>query len=860
MYRKLLLSGIILFSCIIIHDLSTLHKSKLPIPVFDFAKTNHPNKKSTTTVSPFWETNKKDNNVDTAALKQSDWYADVVKNIEANEYEIKKDNKAGLYVAPNRQQQLSASFAYNSFTLKPRNEEQDWILTMSLSGMYADKKLVAQPGYNNLPVISSNKIIFNNHNFSTEYINSKEGIRQNFIIQKEPASKPQTINIKLQTNKDWYINKLHDKELHFAKREAGQLSKKITYNSLKVWDANNKELIAKFVVNKKHSAFEIEVNTDSAVYPITIDPLSASPATTLNGTTSGDYFGNSVSSAGDVNGDGYSDVIVGAYGVASSRGSAYLFLGSATGLSSSPASTLIGLTAGDKFGFSVASAGDVNGDGYSDVIIGANGRSTNTGAAYLFLGSGAGLATSPATTLSGVSNPDSFGSSVASAGDVNGDSYSDVIIGANGRSSNTGAAYVFLGSSGGLSSVIATTLNGLTPGDKFGFSVACAGDVNGDGFSDVIAGAYGVSSAKGAAYLYLGTGSGLSSTISTTLNGISTGDQFGYSVSSAGDVNGDGYSDVIAGAIGVSSGKGAAYLYLGAGSGLSSTISATLNGISTGDQFGISVTCAGDINGDGYSDALVGAEVVSTSTGAAYLFQGSTTGLPSSPSITRSGLTISCSFGFSLSSSGDINGDGYSDIVIGAPNLSVNTGAAYTYHGSPDGLKTTSNWQVLEAQAGANYGLSVASAGDVNSDGYSDVLVGAYIYTSVNFRDGKAFLYLGSASGLSTTTSWTAVGSMAVEYLGSCVAAAGDVNGDGYGDVLVGAYGYTNSQSEEGRAYLYYGSAGGLTAAAAWTYENNVATSVLGRNLAAAGDVNGDGYGDIIISDSNTVTHQSMKE
>ena len=187
MYPKLFLSAIYIFISLIICDITPLHKSKLPIPVLNFAKTSHPNKKTTAAVTPFWETNKKNKAVDTAALKQSNWYADVVKNIEASEYEISKDDKTGMYAAPNRQQQLRTSFNYNSFTLQHRNAEQAWILRMQLSGIYADKKLIAQPGENDLPVIGSNKIVFNNSNFATEYINSKEGIRQNFIIQKEPA-------------------------------------------------------------------------------------------------------------------------------------------------------------------------------------------------------------------------------------------------------------------------------------------------------------------------------------------------------------------------------------------------------------------------------------------------------------------------------------------------------------------------------------------------------------------------------------------------------------------------------------------------------------------------------------------------
>ncbi|MBP6287629.1 MAG: hypothetical protein KA409_11980, partial [Ferruginibacter sp.] len=232
MHQKLLLSAILLFLGFSLTNVEPEQKLKSPVPAFDFAKTNYQNKKRTTTSTSFWETGKQNNTVDTAALKQSNWYSDVIKNIEASEYEIKRDDKTGLYCGPNRQQQLRAFFNYNSFTLQPRSEEKGWTLRMQLTGIYANKKLIACPGENDLPVIGSNKIIFNNDDFSTEYINSKEGIRQNFIIQKDPgcpAGRPQTLNIKLQTDKGWYINKVHDKELHFAKHEGDQLSKKITY-------------------------------------------------------------------------------------------------------------------------------------------------------------------------------------------------------------------------------------------------------------------------------------------------------------------------------------------------------------------------------------------------------------------------------------------------------------------------------------------------------------------------------------------------------------------------------------------------------------------------------------------------------
>ncbi len=876
---KFLLPGLVFFPSIIAKDIAPAQKKSLSNPAFNFAEVNQGHHKKNSVAVPFWETNKKNNLIDTAALKQSNWYADVVKNIEASEYEIKKDQKTAMYCSPNRQQQLRASFNYAGFTLQPRSAEQAWILKMRLTGIFAEKKLIAQPGENDLPVTGSNKIIFNNTNFSTEYINNKEGIRQNFIIQKEPACKPQTINIKLRTNKNWYINKVHDQELHFAKWQGRQLSKKITYNSLKVWDANNKELYAKFVVNKKHDAFEIEVSTANAVYPITIDPLSSTPDNILDDCNQANAnFGISVCSAGDVNGDGYSDVIIGAYSYDdgfADEGKAFVYHGSATGLSATPNNTPDDADQpGANFGYCVASAGDVNGDGYSDVIIGApyydDGVNTDEGRAFVYHGSAGGLLATPNSTPDDADQIGaSLGFSVACAGDVNGDGFSDVIIGAEAFDddfSDEGKAFVYYGSATGLPAAPNNTPDDANQAIAlFGVSVACAGDVNGDGYSDVIIGAEMFDdgfSDEGKAFVYYGSATGLPLTPNSTPDDADQAAAlFGLSVSCAGDVNGDGYSDVIIGAVsyddGLNTNEGRAFVYYGSAGGLSATPNNTPDDADqAGAFFGISVACAGDVNGDGYSDVIIGAyaydDAGNIDEGRAFVYYGSSTGLSATPNNTPDDANqVNAQFGISVASAGDVNGDGYSDIIIGANgyNDGANTdeGFAFVYHGSPDGLKTTSNWQVLETQGGANYGGTVASAGDVNSDGYSDVLVGAYIYNQAFNDDGKVFLYLGSAAGLSTTPAWTAFGSMANEYFGRGVAAAGDVNGDGYGDVIVGSYGYTNGQSQEGKVYLYYGTAGGLSAGAAWGYESNVAGAILGLVVAGAGDVNRDGYADIII-------------
>jgi len=838
-----------MLTCLIICDITPLQKSTVPTPAFNFVTANHPNKKKRTASIPFWEPGKKNDAFDTAALKQSNWYADVIKNIEASEYEIKKDGKTGMYIAPNRQQQLMALFNYNSFTLQPQNIAGAWTLSMRFKGIYADKKSVANPKEKVTSVISGNKIVFSNTNFSTEYINNKEGVRQNFIIQKEPASKPQIINIKLETTKHWYINKIHDKELHFAKVEGDQLSKKITYNGLKVWDANNRELDAKFIVNKKHDAFEIEVNATDALYPITIDPLSSSPSTTLNGSVANANFGYSVSGAGDVNGDGYSDVIVGTQLIGSTwPGAAYVFYGSSTGLSTSPATTLNGLNAYSYFGCSVSCAGDVNGDGYSDVIVGAF-QGGSYGAAYVFLGSSTGLATSPATTMSSVFIAENLGWSVSCAGDVNGDGYSDVMVG-NISGTTTDPVRIYMGSSTGLSATPAITLTGVSSGDKFGTCVSSAGDVNGDGYSDVIVGAYGVSANRGAAYVYLGSSTGLSASPSTTLNGVSAGDNFGLSVSDAGDINGDGYSDVIVGASAVSSYTGAVYVFLGSSTGLSASSSNTINGISVFDSFGWNVSSAGDVNGDGYGDVIFyGA---SGGARAVNVYTGSSTGLNASPLAILTGISAGDAFGYSISGAGDVNGDGYSDIIIGATGTSSNTGAAYTYHGSPDGLSATYvNTPDDADQAGARFGISVASAGDVNGDGYSDVIIGAYQYADGgNANEGRAFVYHGSAAGLSAIPNSILDDANQVQaFFGFSVASAGDVNGDGYGDVIIGAHQYDDGASfDEGAAFVYHGSATGLAASPNSILDDaDQAGAGFGISVACAGDVNGDGYSDVIV-------------
>ena len=391
----------------------------------------------------------------------------------------------------------------------------------------------------------------------------------------------------------------------------------------------------------------------------------------------------------DLNGDGFADVVVGAASANVGIGQVYIYLGSAAGLSAANPTVLSGQGMGnDFFGTSVASAGDVNGDGYGDLIIGAH-YAAGTGQAYIYLGGANGIAANqqPATLTGPDGNHGEFGISVSSAGDVNGDGYADVVVGADEVVDNRGRAYIYLGGASGVaatqSPVVLTGPDGVggpgAPDGYFGHNVASAGDVNGDGFGDLIVGAQGVPRA----YVYYGSASGVSATAPpVTLsppggNGVS----FGQSATCAGDLNGDGYADVIVGDASVNGFDGRAYVYWGSSGGISATqpplVLATTQG--SGGDFGGSVSSAGDIDGDGYADLIIGANAVGNDAGQAYVFFG---GASASMAITQpvvlTGLTgVPGGFGAPVAGAGDIDGDGFADLMVSAPRL----GNVYFYRG-----------------------------------------------------------------------------------------------------------------------------------------------------------------------------------
>jgi hypothetical protein len=732
------------------------------------------------------------------------------------------------------------------------------------------------------------------------YVNSDAGLEQGFTLSERP---PGTGALALELALEGATASQQGEDLVFAAR-AGR---RLRYGALRASDAAGRALAARFEL-VSGDRVRIAVDDAAAAYPIAIDPLlKASADAQLLSAQGGSQLGYSVASAGDVNGDGYADVIVGApfydHGQ-TDEGAAFLFLGSASGIASgtpaSAATVLESNQANAWLGDSVASAGDVNGDGYADVIVGANQYNdghSGAGAAFVFLGSASGVASGgPGAGVAALTSAQAdaqLGFSVASAGDVNGDGYADVIVGApyyDGGETDEGAAFVFLGGATGVSSgtpaSAATTLRADQQVASFGWSVASAGDVNGDGYADVIVAAPVYDNGnpnEGAAFVFLGSASGVASATPATAATMFESNQgfaaqVGMSVASAGDANGDGYADVIIGMSRFSHGEveeGCAFVLYGSASGITSVNPGSagvtlLESDQASSEFGNGVASAGDVNGDGYADVIVGARLYDdpeADEGAAFVFLGGPSGVANgSPATAYAKLEVDQAQAFlgfaSVASAGDVNGDGYADVIVGAPRWDggdTNEGLALVYLGGAQGIVSgnpaTAAAAIQSNFASGNLARSVASAGDVNGDGYSDVIVGAPGFDNGQTGEGAAFIFLGGPGGI---VSGNPAGSATVlegnhtsTQMGWSVASAGDVNGDGYGDVIVGANWYQNGQAFEGGAFVFLGSpsgvASGSPASAAARIESDQVAAFLGDSVASAGDVNGDGYSDVIV-------------
>ncbi|MFN7698633.1 MAG: hypothetical protein ACK5U8_12100 [Deltaproteobacteria bacterium] len=445
----------------------------------------------------------------------------------------------------------------------------------------------------------------------------------------------------------------------------------------------------------------------------------------------------------DVNGDGFDDVAVGALraspGGRSLAGTVAVYLGSVAGLAPSPSVTLEGEMTGELSGISVAGAGDLDGDGYGELAVGAS-NTFPAGRVRVYHGSMVGLAAAPRTILRGDSllgpsrEEPAFGESVAGAGDLNGDGYADLVVGAYETTpvglGESGAASVFHGSVTGLGATPTITLVGGVDEAFLGCSVASAGDVNGDGFSDLVIGAststVGGLRHAGIASVFHGSATGIARDASQRLVGSRANAWFGDNVAGAGDVNGDGYSDlIVTAASAVLPGEmafGSVSVFHGSRAGTVATAATVLDETSRVEGWvPSSVSSAGDLDGDGFGDIAVGASGTSpggrSAAGMVGVYRGGADGIAATAAQTLEGLVAGDWFGASVAGAGDVNGDGIPDLVVGAPFASPggrrNAGAAFVHHGRAMRLAATAT-STFEGSAPTDwFGRCVASLGGI---------------------------------------------------------------------------------------------------------------------------------------------------
>lgn len=650
---------------------------------------------------------------------------------------------------------------------------------------------------------------------------------------------------------------------------------------------------------------------------LNLGQLNGSNGFRLVGIDEWDQSGFAVAGAGDVNDDGIDDLIVGAYGgdpdLKQRAGETYIIFGRAAGfaasfdlasLDGSNGFRLDGIAARDASGVSVAAAGDVNGDGFDDVILGADmadpDGENRAGQTYVVFGKKSAFAASLDLSslngsngfrLNGATEGNSSGWVVDGAGDVNADGIDDVIVAAFRPDEWTGAGYVVFGRETGFAASLDLSalngsngfrLRGIDEGDRAGWSLAGAGDVNGDGINDVIIGSpHAAPDGKfraGESYVVFGTASGFSANFDLSslngkngfrLDGDDKGDYSGRAVAGAGDINADGFDDLIVGARGADpEGKqraGESYVVFGKATGFAASLDLSsldgsngfrLDGINPDDRSGRWVAPAGDFNGDGIDDLIIGASGADpggvSSVGEIYLVFGTTAGfaatldlsaIDGSKGLRIGGINAGDNVGRSAMAAGDVNGDGYDDLIVGAhhadPDGKHFAGESYVIFGTGDGIAGLVGSVLLWRHESGQLAMWKTDGTKVTSDGLLSAAVGpSWDFEAKNDFDGDGTDDILWQHDNGQLLVWKMQDGRPVDgeragVVGPAwdLAGTGDLNGDGTADLLW--------RHENGRTALWEMDFAARRA-------GNMATTSPAWSVDEVADVNGDGRADVV--------------